>query len=142
MSDRSWAIGRALLEELQGEAGGEVERCGLLLARPESDRLEAHLAYPGPLYPRRFEMSPEWMLEAFVRQRSCGWEVAGFYHTHPTGEALRPSPADLAGHPFGALVMLVGPVDWRAFRVGEGDWRELSLRELPASARVFSSEGQ
>lgn len=108
-----------------------VEHCGVLLARPKSESVASFLAYPGPLRARDFTLPPEWLLRCCLEQRALGWEVAGFYHTHPPGESLEPSQADLDGHPYGSLVLLVGPDQWRAYRAEQPQWRPLELDPYP-----------
>ena len=131
MKERFFGISRNLLEKVRGElcARPQVEHCGLLLARPEATLVEKEVAYPGPLQPREFRLPEEWMLETFLLQRQRGFEVAGFYHTHPPGEPLEPSALDLSGHPPGALVLLLSLHDWKAYRVGT-TWLRLPLEEL------------
>jgi proteasome lid subunit RPN8/RPN11 len=117
-----------LLEGIQEELASapRLEHCGLLLARPESDTLHDRLAYPGPLSGREFCLPEEWLLSTFLELRQRGLEVAGFYHTHPSGESLTPSHGDREGHPPGALVLLVGPDQFRAYRSGK-IWRPVAL---------------
>lgn len=124
-------ISRDLLERVRGDlrARPGVEHCGPLLSRPGSTLIEKEVAYPGPLSSREFRLPEEWMLETFLQQRSLGFEVAGFYHTHPLGEPLEPSLSDRSGHPPGGLALLVSLEDWRAYRVGT-TWIPVVLREL------------
>lgn len=105
----------------------DVEHCGLLLAAPGSPEISACLIYPGPLRGRSFRLPEEWLLESFLAQRQAGLEIAGFFHTHPTGESLEPSLLDRSGHPLGSLVLVVGEGDWRAYRASSGDWQRVEL---------------
>ena len=134
MKERFQGIESSILEAIQADLARapKVEHCGLLLARPGSSLVESRVAYPGPLRSREFALPEEWLLQAFLQQRGLGFEVAGFYHTHPVGEGLAPSPLDRAGHPPGSLVLLVGPSRWQAYRIGEKRWQSLAL-ELRSS---------
>ena len=131
MKERFVGISGAILERVRGElrVRSQLEHCGLLLARPPATLVEEEVAYPGRLSPREFRLPEEWMLETFLTQRQRGFEVVGFYHTHPPGESLEPSARDLSGHPPGALVLLISLEDWSAYRVGT-TWQRLMLGEL------------
>jgi proteasome lid subunit RPN8/RPN11 len=116
-------VRRALLRE------PALEHCGVLVGSPGGDVLESAVLYPGPLGERRFRLPQSWLLQIFYQQRRAGREIAGFFHTHPPGQSLEPSPADRAGHPPGSLVLLVGEREHACYRVGVDDsgWTLLDL---------------
>ena len=71
------------------------EACGLLLG--SDDRIEAALAtrniHPTPL--THFEIDPAALIAAHRAARAGGPAIAGYWHSHPTGNAV-PSPTDQA----------------------------------------------
>ncbi len=121
---------QTLAQDFLQETG--VEHCGLLLKAKERPSILSRVAFPGPHHAAHFLLCDHWLMEQSYAAHSLGRQVAGYYHTHPQGEALLPSLEDRRGHPFGALVVILGfawesagrresTLGWRAFRVGEAD---------------------
>ena len=124
----------SLLDELLAEARRlpEVECCGLLGGRdgvitavlPTRNLLTSATAY---------EIEPAELFALFRRMRGEGLDHLGIYHSHPRGDNA-PSPSDIerAFYPEAAYFILsplanaARPV--RAFRIGQGQARELTLR--------------
>lgn len=90
-------ISRALADRLRALAAAEPDReiCGLLLG--SLARIEAAIACKNvaadPV--RAFEIDPSALFAAIRDERGGGQRVAGYYHSHPSGDA-RPSASDLA----------------------------------------------
>ena len=113
-------------------ANPNIECCGLLAGReavisaifPATNALRS---------PKAYEIAPQELFELFRRIRSAGLEHLGIYHSHPNGENA-PSPLDIerAFYPESAyLIISMRPTvsrPIRAFRIVEGQTRELSLR--------------
>jgi [CysO sulfur-carrier protein]-S-L-cysteine hydrolase len=126
----------SLLDELVAEARRlpGVECCGLLAGRdgvisvvlPARNLLASATAY---------EIEPGELFALFRRMRSEGLEHLGIYHSHPRGENA-PSLSDVerAFYPEAAYFILsplanaAQPV--RAFRIAQGQVRELTLRPV------------
>ncbi len=113
---------------------GDLEHCGLLLADLGDRTVTDFVHFPGPLQRERFELCPSWVLAELSRQRRAGRRIVGYFHTHPEGRSVRPSPRDRAGHPPGALVLIVSHELWMFYQVGwEGDdWAPLASGTLIA----------
>jgi len=111
-------IASQLLRQIVAAATAAPERevCGLLLGRPDwiegVEPCRNVAADPA----RRFEIDPAALLAAHRRARSGGPGVIGHYHSHPSGVA-EPSPRDAAdAAPDGALWLIVGGGEARAWR--------------------------
>lgn len=86
-----------LVQFLLAEAGAAYPRecCGILLG--EGGRISAIVpaanVHPDP--ERHFEIDPRALIDAHRAMRAGGPEVAGYYHSHPSGRA-EPSATDQA----------------------------------------------
>ena len=127
-------MSRGVFERLLSEAraNAEIECCGLLAGRDGiiSSVLPAKNALQSP---KAYEIAPEELFALFRRMRADALEHLGFYHSYPQGENS-PSPHDLerAFYP-DAAYLIVSPNAGasrpiRAFRIREGQARELSLQ--------------
>jgi proteasome lid subunit RPN8/RPN11 len=93
-----------------------VEACAILLGKVSSD--EAHvtriLMVPNKLNSTtRFEIDPEFVLEALNEAERLGLELVGFFHSHPA--PTRPSPTDLR------YMKLWGETIWLILSTIKGD---------------------
>ena len=92
-----FAIARSVIAALVAEAAQAFpeEACGLLLGTP--NRIETAITtrnvHPAPR--THFEIDPAALIAAHRAARTGGPEVAGYWHSHPTGSA-QPSPTDQA----------------------------------------------
>jgi len=83
------------------EAAYPREGCGILFGRrsPEAtlllDLTCTPNADPAPAPERRFSIPPEDLCDAQRHARAHGFEILGFFHSHPDRPPL-PSPTDLA----------------------------------------------
>ena len=129
-------VRRSLADELMVEArrAPELECCGLLAGRdgvisavlPASNSLASATAY---------EIEAAELFALFRRMRAEGLEHLGIYHSHPRGDNA-PSPRDVerAFYPQVAYFILsplanaARPV--RAFRIAQGQVRELTIRSV------------
>jgi proteasome lid subunit RPN8/RPN11 len=79
--------------------GAPLEVCGVLAGTYGDDESRVERAYRTPNVapsPRAtYEIDPEALFEAIETLEAAGREVAGFYHSHPTGPR-HPSPTDEA----------------------------------------------
>jgi proteasome lid subunit RPN8/RPN11 len=83
-----------------GERGYPDEVCGLLLGNRQGDVKAVREVVPVDNVweqldeqRRRFQIAPEVLLREERRARQAGWEILGFYHSHPDHPA-RPSETD------------------------------------------------
>ena len=127
-------INRDVFERLLSEARANpgIECCGLLAGRggvisailPATNALQSAKAY---------EISPEELFAIIRRMRAEALEHLGIYHSHPKGENS-PSPLDIerAFYPEAAYLIVspqpAAPLPIRAFRIREGQSREIDLR--------------
>jgi len=127
-------IERGIFDQLLAEARANpnIECCGLLAGCDAviSAILPAKNALQSP---KAYEIAPQELFDLFRRIRSEGLEHLGIYHSHPNGEN-DPSPLDIerSFYPDTAyLIISMGPAvsrPIRAFRIVEGQARELSLQ--------------
>jgi proteasome lid subunit RPN8/RPN11 len=127
-------IERGIFDRLLAEARANpnIECCGLLAGCDAviSSILPAKNALQSP---KAYEIAPQELFELFRQIRSRGLEHLGIYHSHPNGENA-PSPLDIerAFYPEPAyLIISMRPTashPIRAFRIVEGQARELSLQ--------------
>ena len=90
-------VSRAVLAGLcaQAAAAHPRECCGLLVGEGGAITavLPARNVHPDPA--RHFEIDPQALVDAFRAERAGGPQIAGYYHSHPTG-AAEPSATDRA----------------------------------------------
>ena len=127
-------IERGIFDQLLAEAcaNPNIECCGLLAGRDAV--ISAILPAKNTLQsPKAYEIAPQELFDLFRRIRSEGLEHLGIYHSHPNGEN-DPSPLDIdrSFYPDTAyLIISMRPAlsrPIRAFRIVEGQARELSLQ--------------
>jgi proteasome lid subunit RPN8/RPN11 len=127
-------IERDIFDQLLAEAcaNPNIECCGLLAGRDAV--ISAILPAKNTLQsPKAYEIAPQELFDLFRRIRSEGLEHLGIYHSHPKGEN-DPSPLDIerSFYPDTAyLIISMRPAvsrPIRAFRIVEGQARELSLQ--------------
>lgn len=89
-------------------AASPHECCGILLGTPTriTAAIAAENVHPSPH--TRFEIDPQALIDAHRAARNGGPQIAGYYHSHPTGPAY-PSATDRAqaAHD-GAIWAIVG----------------------------------
>ncbi len=127
-------IKRGIFDRLLAEARANpnIECCGLLAGCDAviSAILPAKNALQSP---KAYEIAPQELFDLFRRIRSEELEHLGIYHSHPNGEN-DPSPLDIerSFYPDTAyLIISMLPAasrPIRAFRIVEGQARELSLQ--------------
>lgn len=71
------------------------ETCGLLLGREGRITMvrEARNVHPTPA--THFEIDPQALIDAYREEREGGLQLLGYFHSHPTGDAV-PSRTDEA----------------------------------------------
>lgn len=97
-----------------------AEACGLL-AFDADGRLR--MVYPctnGDASPHRFTVDPREHLMASRSAEARSWEIAGLFHSHPSGPAV-PSATDVERHPDPSWVSLIigGDGEVRAFVIDD-----------------------
>lgn len=98
-----WTAEQAAAIRRHGEAGYPDEICGLLIGERggtgSGDKLVREVVPAENAWEdlgerrRRFLISPDLFMAEERRARGRGWEILGFYHSHPDHEA-RPSETD------------------------------------------------
>jgi proteasome lid subunit RPN8/RPN11 len=131
-------IERGVFDRLLADARANpnIECCGLLAGRDAviSAILPAKNALQSP---KAYEIAPQELFDLFRRIRSERLEHLGIYHSHPNDEN-DPSPLDIerAFYPDSVyLIISMRPAasrPIRAFRIVEGQARELSLQIIGA----------
>lgn len=103
------------------------EACGVLLGEPDGARVSVqafcragnHAAADRDL---QFALSPYDMHRASQQARASGWDIVGFFHSHPHGVA-RPSRQDwLDSNPWPGYVHLIAALDEHS-HTGLTAWR-------------------
>jgi proteasome lid subunit RPN8/RPN11 len=128
----------SLPDELLAEARRvpELECCGLLAGRdgvilavfPARNSLASATAY---------EIAAAELFALFRRMRAEGLNHMGIYHSHPRGDNA-PSPSDIeqAFYPDAVYFILSpqanAPRPVRAFRIADGEAREVTIYSTPA----------
>jgi proteasome lid subunit RPN8/RPN11 len=115
-------ISRSVLEGIRRESAAAApdEACGLLFGNDGevSDWQVAENVAENR--DRRFEIDPRTLFAALRAERAGGPKIAGYWHSHPSGDA-RPSVADAAmAAPDGKLWLIVGGDRVTAWRTGHG----------------------
>ncbi len=135
-SGRCVVADASVLEAIRGAAQAAVpnEACGLLLGHTDKDTVIVRACVPGanvaPDPVRRFEVDPAVRFRVEREARTGGLPMIGLYHSHPASSA-EPSETDRSSilEP-GLLWLIAGPhPEWevRAWRAGQGEFRELAL---------------
>jgi proteasome lid subunit RPN8/RPN11 len=116
-----------------------AECCGLLIGRNDQvfEAVPARNLDPSP---NRFLIDPKDHIDAIRRARGQGWDVIGFYHSHPRTEA-RPSESDLAEAGYDDCVHLIVSLrdeqpEVRAFRINRQTSFEVLLSETDVAGAV------
>lgn len=114
-------ISRAALAVIRAESAATAPReaCGLLFgtdARIECATVAANVA-PDPL--RHFEIDPAALFAAIRAERAGGARLVGYWHSHPSGDAV-PSATDRAmAAPDGKLWLIFGGDHVTAWTAGQ-----------------------
>lgn len=111
-------ISRYILNELVQKCkdAGPREACGLLFGADAaiSGWTETANVAADPF--RHFEIDPAALIAALRAERQGGKKVAGYWHSHPSGDA-RPSPTDAAmAAGDGRLWLIIAGADFAMWR--------------------------
>lgn len=125
-------ISRTVLDAIRSHAAAEAPReaCGLLFgtAALVDDVMAAANVADDPA--RRFEIDPAALFAAIRAERGGGPTLAGYYHSHPGGNA-EPSATDRAmAAADGKLWLIVAGEVVTAWRAGEDGFERVELIEL------------
>jgi proteasome lid subunit RPN8/RPN11 len=131
--NKEFRIGHPLAAQLLAQARSQpnVECCGLVAGR---------LGVPEEIFPARnslksptaYEIAPQELFSLFRVMRERGLDLAGIYHSHPTGDNS-PSKTDigLAYYPDIPYIIISprhdAPRAIRAFQIAEGLVNELEI---------------
>jgi [CysO sulfur-carrier protein]-S-L-cysteine hydrolase len=130
---KEFRIGCALAAELLAQARSQrnIECCGLLAGR---------LGAPEEIFAARnslnsataYEIAPQELFSHFRTMRERGLELAGIYHSHPTGDnSPSKTDVDLAYYPGVPYIIISSaenpPRAIRAFQIAEGSVSELAV---------------
>lgn len=114
-------ISRAVLAVIRAESAAAAPReaCGLLFgseARIERATATANVATDPH---RHFEIDPAALFSAIRTERAGGERLLGYWHSHPSGDAM-PSATDRAmAAPDGRLWLIIADERITAWRAGE-----------------------
>ena len=106
------------------------EACGLLLGTPNriDTAIPTRNVHPTPRTP--FEIDPAALIAAHKAARVGGAEIAGYWHSHPTGSAV-PSPTDRASASGdGKVWAIVAAGEVTFWRDGADEFEPLSTRAV------------
>lgn len=125
-------ISRCVVEAMQqaAVAAHPREACGLLFGSDDAVTgwMEAPNVAEDPEH--RFEIDPAALFAAWRAERSGGAQLAGYWHSHPSGDA-RPSATDAAmARADGKLWIIVAGDSITASRATSGGFEYLELYEL------------
>ncbi|NYT39515.1 M67 family metallopeptidase [Sphingomonas sp. R-74633] len=115
------AISRSVLIGIRriSAVSAGVEACGLLFG--SGDRIDSFQAVENvdEAPDRHFELDPVALFAALRAERAGGPKIAGYWHSHPSGDAM-PSITDAAmAAPDGKLWVIVGGDQLTAWRAVE-----------------------
>lgn len=103
------------------------EACGILLG--EANRISAFVeaANVHPTPETHFEIDPQALIDAYRAERAGGPQIAGYFHSHPSGDPA-PSATDraLAGHD-GRVWAILGGAQLTLWRDDPEGFQPLSL---------------
>jgi len=127
-------ISRSVLERIRQESAVAAPReaCGLLFGDAQEVSGSQAVENVAEEPERRFEIAPAALFAALRAERSGGARIAGYWHSHPGGDA-RPSATDAAmAAPDGKLWLIVAGEEarlWRAEPDGpeHGRFREIAI---------------
>jgi desampylase len=115
-------ISRSVLAGIRREAAlvAPLEGCGLLFGGDDFISGWNGAANVADAPEQRFEIDPATLFAALREARAGGRRLAGYWHSHPSGDAM-PSATDAAmAAPDGKLWLIVGEgvLAWRAVERG------------------------
>ncbi|TGX44559.1 M67 family peptidase [Sphingomonas naasensis] len=94
------------------------EACGLLFGGADAVTAMQAVENVAEAPERRFEIDPAALFAALRAERAGGPKIAGYWHSHPSGEAT-PSATDAAmAAPDGKLWLIIGEREVRLWRAG------------------------
>ncbi len=131
---KEFCISRRIAAALTAEARSQpnIECCGLLAgtAGTIEEIFPAHNALNSA---KAYEIAPDELFSLFRSMRDSGLELAGIYHSHPTGDnSPSKSDIDLAYYP-GVPYVILSPLEntpqpIRAFLIVDGAVSELEIK--------------
>lgn len=127
-------VSQVALAMMEGasEAAWPQEACGILLGKRNRLEQVVRAANVHTTPETRFEIDPQALIDAHRQARSGGPEVLGYFHSHPSGDAV-PSVIDAtmaAGD--GMVWAILGDGEVRFWRDHPNGFRELSYRLVAA----------
>lgn len=110
------------------------EACGLLFGDTDAITAMQAVENVAEAPERRFEIDPRALFAALRAERVGGPKIVGYWHSHPSGDAM-PSATDAAmAEPDGKLWLIAGGDEIRLWRTGpsgpvHGRFTEMVLAE-------------
>jgi proteasome lid subunit RPN8/RPN11 len=114
-------IATALIDRIIAHAAETPDRevCGLLFGTDATIEAARPAANVADTPARTFEIDPKALFAAIRAERQGGPRLAGFYHSHPSGDPA-PSPRDAAAAEPGRLWLIVAGGQVAAYRAEAG----------------------
>jgi proteasome lid subunit RPN8/RPN11 len=122
-------IARCVVELIQRAAAEAAphEACGLLFGSEEAISHAEIATNVAELPERRFEIDPAALFAALRAERACGPAIVGYWHSHPSGDAM-PSVTDTAmAAPDGKLWLIAGGGEITLWRAGAHGFEAIDL---------------
>ena len=123
-------ISRSVLAGIRREsaAAGRQEACGLLFGTPDeiAEMQAVDNVSENPNY--AFEIDPRALFAALRAERAGGPKLVGYWHSHPSGDAM-PSATDAAmAAADGKLWLIVGGGDVTSWRAVDAGFEAIEIR--------------
>ncbi len=119
----------------EAAAAAPLEACGLLFGDDDAIRSAELVRNVSPQPGTHFEIDPAALFAALRAERGGGPRIIGYWHSHPSGDAV-PSPTDAEmAVPDGKLWLIVGGGTitlWRTVAVGQLHGRFDPVAFVPA----------
>jgi len=142
MVSRCW-ISSCVIQIIQqaAEAAAPREACGLLFGSDGAIDAVQVVENVAENPERRFEIDPAALFAALRAERAGGPKLVGYFHSHPSGDAM-PSATDAAmAEGDGKLWVIVGGDAVTAWRAGPEGFEPLHITVIPAKAGIPSPAG-
>lgn len=116
-----WRISTSCLDAVLRHAAAHPARevCGLLFGHEGAVVCATPAANVASDPATRFELDPAALFAALRAERAGGGRVIGYYHSHPSGDAMPSAEDARAAAPDGKLWLIVAGARWTLWRAGQ-----------------------